>query len=33
MVEKVGANDFIAKFDPDVLAQKVADRIEAIHQK
>lgn len=30
MVEKVGANDFIAKFDPDILAQKVADRIEAL---
>ena len=28
MVEKVGANDFIAKFDPDILAQRVADQIE-----
>ena len=28
MVEKVGANDFIAKFDPDILAQQVADQIE-----
>ena len=29
MVEKVGANDFIAKFDPDVLAEQVVTRIEA----
>lgn len=28
MVEKVGANDFIAKFDPDVLAEKVIGRLE-----
>jgi len=28
MVEKVGANDFIAKFDPDVLAGKVISRLE-----
>jgi len=27
MVEKVGANDFIAKFDPDVLADNVVKRI------
>jgi len=27
MVEKVGANDFIAKFDPDVLADNVVSRI------
>lgn len=27
MVEKVGANDFIAKFDPDILAEKVANEI------
>ena len=27
MVEKVGANDFIAKFNPDVLASKVGERI------
>lgn len=30
MVEKVGANEFIAKFDPDVLAEKVSARIAAI---
>lgn len=29
MVEKVGANDFIAKFDPDILAERVASRISA----
>ncbi|MFY9180453.1 MAG: chemotaxis protein CheV [Venatoribacter sp.] len=29
MVEKVGANDFIAKFDPDILAEKVVSRIES----
>lgn len=28
MVDKVGANDFIAKFDPDILAERVARRIE-----
>lgn len=28
MVEKVGADDFIAKFDPDVLAEKVANQLE-----
>lgn len=28
MVEKVGANDFIAKFDPDILAEKVIGRLE-----
>ena len=28
MVEKVGANDFIAKFTPDVLAEKVQEFIE-----
>ena len=27
MVEKVGANDFIAKFDPDVLADNVVTRL------
>ena len=26
MVQKVGADDFIAKFNPDVLASKVAER-------
>lgn len=29
MVEKVGVNDFIAKFDPDVLAEKVISRLNA----
>ena len=29
MVEKVGADDFIAKFDPDILAERVASRINA----
>lgn len=29
MVEKVGANDFIAKFDPDILAEKVASRVQS----
>lgn len=28
MVEKVGANDFIAKFDPDILAEKVASQLK-----
>lgn len=28
MVEKVSANDFIAKFDPDILAEKVAERLK-----
>lgn len=27
MVEKVGADDFIAKFDPDILAEKVISRL------
>lgn len=31
MVEKVGANDFIAKFNPDVLASKVAERIHEVY--
>jgi two-component system chemotaxis response regulator CheV len=26
MVKKVGADDFIAKFNPDILAQKVSER-------
>jgi len=29
MVQKVGADDFIAKFDPDILAQRVASRLDA----
>ncbi len=31
MVEKVGANDFIAKFNPDVLASKVSERIKEVY--
>jgi len=31
MVEKVGANDFIAKFNPDVLGSKVAERIHELY--
>jgi two-component system chemotaxis response regulator CheV len=27
MVQKVGANDFLAKFQPDMLAQVVIERI------
>ncbi|MFT5577548.1 MAG: two-component system chemotaxis response regulator CheV [Paraglaciecola psychrophila] len=30
MVKKVGANNFLAKFNPDVLATTVADRIKAV---
>ncbi|WP_221800382.1 chemotaxis protein CheV [Oceanobacter mangrovi] len=30
MVEKVGADDFIAKFDPDVLAAQVAEQIQSV---
>lgn len=30
MVDKVGANKFIAKFDPDVLAQSVLDAVKAL---
>ncbi|WP_430459844.1 chemotaxis protein CheV [Thalassolituus sp. LLYu03] len=29
MVEKVGANDFIAKFDPDILAERVVSQVNA----
>jgi len=32
MVEKVGANDFLAKFNPDLLAERVKERITGIHQ-
>ena len=32
MVDKVGANDFIAKFEPDELAMSIQERLEA-HQK
>lgn len=30
MVEKVGANDFIAKFDPDILAERVVNQVNAV---
>ena len=30
MVEKVGADNFIAKFDPDVLAEQVVQRIDGV---
>jgi len=30
MVEKVGANDFIAKFDPDVLADNIVARVNSL---
>jgi len=33
MVKKVGADDFIAKFNPDVLASKVAERIKVVNEK
>lgn len=29
MVQKVGADDFIAKFDPDILAEKVANQVQS----
>lgn len=29
MVEKVGANDFIAKFDPDILAERVVSQVNS----
>ena len=33
MVKKVGADDFIAKFNPDVLASKVSERVKASRNK
>lgn len=33
MVQKVGANDFIAKFNPDVLAEKVAEQVKAASER
>jgi two-component system chemotaxis response regulator CheV len=33
MVQKVGADDFIAKFNPDVLAAKVAEQVTASRKK
>lgn len=32
MVQKVGANDFIAKFNPDVLASKVAEQVKSVQK-
>jgi hypothetical protein len=32
MVEKVGADGFIAKFNPDVLGEEVVKRIEQFSQ-
>lgn len=32
MVDKVGANDFLAKFQPDELASRVKERLQAISQ-
>ena len=32
MVEKVGANDFLAKFNPDELAQRVLQQLDAKHK-
>lgn len=33
MVKKVGADDFLAKFHPDELAQRVRDRIQAVVER
>ncbi len=33
MVKKVGADDFIAKFNPDVLASKVAEQVKHVNEK
>ena len=33
MVEKVGANKFLAKFDPDTLVKTIQDRLKILHQK
>jgi len=33
MVKKVGADDFIAKFNPDVLASKVAEQVKHASEK
>jgi two-component system chemotaxis response regulator CheV len=32
MVKKVGADDFLAKFKPDELAQRVIDRLHALRE-
>jgi len=33
MVEKVGANKFLAKFEPDVLVQTIQEQLKAFHEK
>jgi len=33
MVEKVGANKFLAKFDPDTLVQTIQNQLKAFHEK
>jgi two-component system chemotaxis response regulator CheV len=33
MVKKVGADDFLAKFKPDDLAQRVIDRLHALREQ
>jgi len=33
MVEKVGANKFLAKFDPDTLVKTIQDQLKSFHQK
>jgi len=33
MVEKVGANEFLAKFEPDELVQTIQRRLQAFHQR
>ena len=32
MVEKVGANKFLAKFEPDALVKTIQDQLKVIHQ-
>jgi hypothetical protein len=33
MVEKVGADEFIAKFKPDALAAAIQKRLQTVHQQ
>lgn len=33
MVQKVGANEFLAKFEPDLLAKSIQTQLKAYHQK
>jgi two-component system chemotaxis response regulator CheV len=33
MVEKVGANKFLAKFDPDTLVKTIQEQLKSFHQK